>query len=173
MWADGAGAVGAVVAPADCEFDMAVKKLTMKELGVRSDRLCSWVVRWGNSKDGKVKCITCGKVIPVEEAHCSHYVGRACRTTRWDWRNIGPSCRYCNVYLNGNLARYTIYLQKKYGNDVVKELLHKEDLWKSGKAKAPSVRQMREIYNDALSKVRGIEKRLGMNIAPKSWKPEK
>lgn len=79
MWADGAGAVGAVVTPADCEFDMAVKKLTMKQLRDRTDRICSLIAR-----NTYTTCATCGKKLAYKDRQWGHAFPRACLVMRWE-----------------------------------------------------------------------------------------
>lgn len=149
------------------------KKLTYKELSNRADRLCSWAVRYGEAdQNGIVTCITCGKRLPAREAHCCHFIGRACRPLRWDPRNIHGGCPFCNTYLNGNLARYALWMQKHYTPHLVKQFLAIEDKWKAGKLKAPKMAEMRKIYNDSLAWCRRVEKAKGIQLAPKSWKEE-
>ena len=144
-------------------------KIKRSELERRCDKIYSYVVRYGNCKNGKIRCITCGRLIPVEMSHNCHYVGRACRPLRWDLRNMHPGCAHCNVYLAGNLSRYTLYMQKKYGNDTVRKLLKIEDDWKAGKIKPPKTVELEKVYSDGLKLLRPIEQKIGRNLVPKNW----
>lgn len=154
---------------------MTMKKLTNElkrsELERRCDRIYSYVVRYGNCKNGKIRCITCGRLIPVAKSHNCHYVGRACRPLRWDLRNMHPGCAHCNVYLGGNLSRYTLYMQRRYGDATVRELIKIEDDWKAGKIKPFRMEELRKIYSDGLRLLRPIEGKIGKRLVPESWVP--
>lgn len=39
-----------------------------------------------------------------------------------DERNVHPQCNWCNEKRSGNGTKYTEYMQKRYGQDVVDEL---------------------------------------------------
>ena len=40
----------------------------------------------------------------------------------YDERNIHPQCTYCNRMLHGNLARYSLALERDYGHGILEEL---------------------------------------------------
>ena len=61
-------------------------------------------------------CVTCGSTGTPQAGHFIH--GKL----DFDHRNIARQCSRCNCFLNGNLVKYAIYLQKKYGYDIVEEL---------------------------------------------------
>lgn len=167
MWADGAGAVGTVVAPADCEFDMAVKKLTMKQLRDRTDRICSLIAR-----NTYTTCATCGKKLAYKDRQWGHAFPRACLALRWESFHE-CQCPRCNLYLNGNYGMYAHYLMHKYGIKQYDKWVKVYQDWLKGKIKAPKVAEMRKIYNSKLEEIRHLEKQLGKELIPKSWKPEK
>ena len=72
---------------------------------------------------GNVACVTCNKSLHWSDTHCGHYVPRQYLSVRWDDRNANVQCPYCNTYRHGNLAEYTLFMQKTYGQSVVDELL--------------------------------------------------
>ena len=167
MWADGAGAVGAVVAPADCEFDMAVKKLTMKQLRGRTDRICSLIAR-----NTYTTCATCGKKLAYKDRQWGHAFPRACLAMRWDKHNR-VQCVRCNCYLNGNYGMYAHNIISTFGLDYFEACVKIYQDWLKGKIKAPKIAEMRRIYNSKLEEIRLMEKQLDKELIPKSWKPEK
>lgn len=167
MRADGAGVDGAAVAPADCEFDMAVKKLTMKELRSRTDRICSLLAR-----NTYTTCATCGKKLAYKERQWGHAFPRACLALRWAKHNQ-VQCARCNLYLKGNYGMYAHHIIQFFGLDYFEACVKVYQEWLKGKIKAPKVAEMREIYNSELEEIRHMEKQLGKELIPKSWKPEK
>ena len=82
-----------------------------------------------------------------------------------------PGCAHCNVYLAGNLSRYTLYMQKRYGEATVRELIKIEDDWKLGKIKPFRMEELRKIYSDGLRLLRPIEGKIGKRLVPESWVP--
>lgn len=74
-----------------------------------------------------------------KEADASHFVPRACEELRYDERNIHPCCTRCNKWLNGNLHCYVLYMDAKYGHELVAKFQ------KIYKKKAPFKRTMQEL----------------------------
>jgi hypothetical protein len=72
----------------------------------------------------KYICVTCGR----KGNEAGHYKDRAHRNTRWDEKNVNCQCTYCNRYLSGNLSKYSIYLEKKYGYGILQELDNKAEV---------------------------------------------
>lgn len=139
-------------------------KLKRRDIEKRLDKMCSVVVRFGAPK---FECYTCGKKILPEEAHCAHFVGRSCRTLRWDKSNMRMCCNYCNTFLNGNLARYYKHLLAD-GEDP-DALLAIEDAWKRGETKPYRIMELQERHDVWLWRVRELEKKLHERFIPKSW----
>jgi len=102
---------------------MTKKKLTRSKLVKKLDRVFSWWVRLSNTDNaGYITCYTCGKKVHWKKSHASHYVDRRHMKTRFDPRNVKPSCIYCNTFLEGNKDEYTLHLIKDYGNNILQEL---------------------------------------------------
>lgn len=40
----------------------------------------------------------------------------------YDVRNLAGQCTYCNCYNSGELDKYAIYLEEKYGHGILQEL---------------------------------------------------
>lgn len=86
---------------------------------------------------------------------------------------VHHNCPRCNLYLNGNYGMYAHYLMHKYGIKQYDKWVKVYQDWLKGKIKAPKVAEMRKIYNSKLEEIRHLEKQLGKELIPKSWKPEK
>ncbi len=85
-----------------------------RQLEKKLDRLFSMFVR---RRDNYI-CVTCGR----QGNEAGHYIGREVRATRWDERNVNCQCTYCNKYKHGNLTKYAIYLERKFGVGILEEL---------------------------------------------------
>ncbi len=68
---------------------------------------------------GFCTCISCGKVMPLDEAQGGHYIPRANRATEMEHDNIWPQCGRCNGFLNGNPIDYRYNLVNRIGEERV------------------------------------------------------
>jgi hypothetical protein len=72
---------------------------------------------------GHLLCCCCGSAVRTEDAHAAHFIHCSRQSfLSYDERNIHGCCVKCNVYLHGNLIEYTLFMQQKYGQDVIDEL---------------------------------------------------
>jgi NinG protein len=123
---------------------MAKKKRSLKALKRDLDAAFSKFIRQRDAKaDGYVACITCGRISHWKEGHAGHFIKRQYLATRYDPRNCHFQDAYCNTYRGGALVEYTLYMQKRYGQSVVDELLQ---------AKHKTVKMTREDYETLLEK---------------------
>lgn len=74
------------------------------------------------SPQGYVICVTCGKQMDYRAAQGGHFVSRRHAPTLVDERNIHVQCVHCNHYLSGNMDAYRLYMIRRYGERVVREL---------------------------------------------------
>ena len=77
----------------------------------------------GREFDGFVACCTCGAVKHWKEIHAGHYIGREARNTRWCEENVHAQCPECNSYHEGRKPEYALFLQQKYGPEIVEQLV--------------------------------------------------
>lgn len=85
---------------------------SMANLTADLDQVLSLVIRYKYARpDGMVKCFCCPKVIPIKEAHNSHYVKRGNRATRFLEANCRASCPECNNDHNYDEITYTNALE--------------------------------------------------------------
>lgn len=61
------------------------------------------------------KCISCGRVLPIEQADCGHYVNRSHMSVRFNEKNCNAQCRHCNRFMEGNIQDYRKGLIGKIG----------------------------------------------------------
>jgi len=104
-----------------------VKKRSEKTLKAILDKVFSIYIRTKYSVAGFNICY-CGKRIPIEESDASHYVPRGCLNLRYDERNVYPSCRRCNRYMDGNLPAYAVFLEKTHGQGILQQLLKDKEV---------------------------------------------
>lgn len=84
------------------------------------DRLTSEVVRRSAAdSSGMVKCISCEIRIHWKNAQCAHFVNRSNSATRFDLRNLAPSCSQCNCFdEDTHLQKW----EQKLGPELAEEL---------------------------------------------------
>ena len=123
-----------------------------KQLSIPKLRDKVWVVfskyiRLRGSVDGYGKCITCGIVKPITEMHAGHFQHSKNKEFYLDPDNCHCQCPKCNLYLSGNLARYTLFMLDEYGQDTVDRLLNsKPIIWKRDQ-----LEELLETYKRKLS----------------------
>lgn len=74
------------------------------------------------SPSGLFKCISCGKIKPIEQADCGHYFSRRHMNTRYDEKNCHAECRACNRFDAEHLIGYRENLIQKIGIDEYNKL---------------------------------------------------
>lgn len=89
------------------------------DLKAKADRVFSEYVRKRDSKNGYFVCISCGRILPYEQADCGHYINRIHMATRYSEINCNAQCRKCNRFDEGNMSGYRQGLVKKYGEQRV------------------------------------------------------
>lgn len=61
------------------------------------------------------RCISCGRVLPIEQADCGHYVNRQHMSLRFSELNCNAQCSHCNRFDEGNMQGYRRGLIDKIG----------------------------------------------------------
>lgn len=61
------------------------------------------------------RCISCGRILDIEQADCGHYVNRAHMSLRFSELNCNAQCRHCNRFQEGNIQAYRQGLLQKIG----------------------------------------------------------
>ncbi len=72
---------------------------------------------------GYASCVSCGDSKLWKYQQAGHYVrASAGMVTRFDERNVNTQCLRCNVFLDGNIPPYAIFMVKTYGPEILEEL---------------------------------------------------
>lgn len=115
------------------------------------DSVFSKYIRQRYSKNGLVQCVTCGEWKKIKEMQNGHYVSRTYLSTRFYERNCHPQCVACNVFKDGNLDEYSLWLIGTYGDGILEELNKKK--WESKKYSRLEYEMFIKIYKDKLKKL--------------------
>ena len=95
------------------------KKKSSPSLSTLIDRLDTIFSRYIRLRDvmpsGYFRCISCGKIKPIEQADCGHFHSRTHMSTRFDEDNCHAECRYCNRFSADHIIGYRENLIKKIG----------------------------------------------------------
>ena len=82
------------------------------------DRLMSVYIRMRDSREFHYKyfrCISCGRILPIDQADNGHYCGRTHMSLRFDTRNQNAECKRCNRFSSDHLIGYRKNLIMKLG----------------------------------------------------------
>ena len=90
------------------------------------DKVFSLYIRQRDAKNGIVKCISCGKLVPWKESDAGHYINRRHMATRYDEQNVNAQCRADNRFDEGALHGYRKGLEEKYGDGTAEKLYIKK-----------------------------------------------
>ena len=89
------------------------------DLKAKLDKVFSEYIRKRDTRNGVFKCISCGRILPYEQADCGHYINRKHMSTRFDEMNCNAQCRSCNRFDEGNIQGYRRGLVTLYGEQQV------------------------------------------------------
>lgn len=84
----------------------------------KADEAFSLFIRTRDSQnyEGKAfKCISCQRVLSIDQADCGHYVNRSHMSLRFNESNCSAQCRFCNRFQEGNIQDYRKGLIQKIG----------------------------------------------------------
>lgn len=94
--------------------------MAKKNLKDKLDRVFSQYIRLRDMMPGNVfRCISCGRIKPIGQADCGHYINRQHMATRFSEMNCNAQCRSCNRFDEGNMQGYRRNLVWKYGENRV------------------------------------------------------
>ncbi len=105
------------------EIKTPTRRASRPTLMKKADSAFSLYIRTRDSQEYKgeyFRCISCGRVLPIEQADCGHFINRQHMSLRFSEMNCNAQCRHCNRIMEGNFSGYLIGLIKKIGeNNVV------------------------------------------------------
>ena len=104
---------------------------------------------------GMASCVSCGVVAHWKQLQAGHYVrASAGMNTYFDEVNVQNQCCRCNIFLDGNLAPYALWLLKTYGNGILEALDERRRVVR--KISTPEYIELIEVYK---SKLKALENR--------------
>lgn len=89
------------------------KKKSISKLKKELDKIFSLYVRQKYSKQGQVRCYTCGVTKDIKEIQNGHFVSRSILSLRFDERNCRPQCVGCNIFGQGKTATFGFNLDRE------------------------------------------------------------
>ena len=89
------------------------------DLKAKLDKVFSEYIRKRDTRNGVFRCISCGRLLPYEQADCGHYINRKHMSTRFDEMNCNAQCISCNRFDEGNIQGYRRGLVALYGEQQV------------------------------------------------------
>ena len=98
------------------------RQISRTTLMRKADEAFSLFIRTRDSQsfNGRAfKCISCQRVLPIEQCDCGHYVNRSHMTLRFSEVNCNGQCRHCNRFQEGNIQDYRKGLIQKIGEQKV------------------------------------------------------
>ena len=94
-----------------------MQKTNLKD---KLDRVFSQYIRLRDMLPGNVfQCISCGRIKPMSQADCGHYINRQHMSTRFSEVNSNAQCRSCHRVDEGNMSGYRAGLVRKHGETKV------------------------------------------------------
>lgn len=80
------------------------------------DGIVSKCVRLASAdQSGLVHCVTCGEVYHWKDVDCGHFQKRGNLATRYNIKNLGPQCRDCNRFNDGENEKFAEFIDNFYG----------------------------------------------------------
>lgn len=84
----------------------------------RADKYFSLFIRLRDCDDnGLATCCTCGKIKPVKEMDCGHFIKRQHMATRFSEVNCAAQCKRCNAFEQGRDADFERHIINRWGPD--------------------------------------------------------
>jgi len=100
------------------------KKAKISTVKNKADVLASQYIRQKYADHaGNITCVSCGVVIPWQDAHCAHFIERGKMATRWLEENLHVACCSCNTFRKEyHMRGYTLFMMDTYGREMIDEL---------------------------------------------------
>ena len=135
------------------------KSPSLPTLVDRLDKVFSKYIRLRDAMPGGMfRCISCGRIKPIEQADCGHFHSRTHMSTRFDEDNCHAECRYCNRFSADHIIGYRENLIRKIGSQ--RFLLLEVKAHETRKWSHFELEQLAKYYKalvDKLQKEKGIK----------------
>ena len=114
----------------------------------------SQYIRQKYAVNGFVTCVSCGVVIPWQEADCGHFIPKSRGASiRYIEENCHPECKSCNRFDDGHLIGYTRHMLDMYGAEQIDELKAESRKTLTATAKRRLAEEAIVYYRQALSQL--------------------
>ncbi len=100
--------------------------------------------------DGYGDCCSCGKHVYWKDGDAGHWQTRDSFATRFDERNVHLQCRACNRFKSGNPSGYAMFMLKKYGEEVMAEIVQLKRKITTPAMKRDFLEEKIQIYKEKL-----------------------
>lgn len=118
------------------------KKKSIRQLDKELRALIQKLVRLKASKNGKCKCVTCGKIDSYKRMQGGHFLkSETYPKARFEEWNINVQCPKCNMWDEGNRIEYFLYMEKKHGRKKLDSLIEESK---------GSIKRPRDWYEDKI-----------------------
>ena len=104
------------------EIKTSTRKASRPTLMRKADDAFSLYIRTRDSQayEGRAfKCISCGRVLPIDQADAGHMINRAHMSLRFNECNVNAQCRFDNRFREGDYSGYRKGLIEKIGEQKV------------------------------------------------------
>jgi len=100
------------------------KKKSRSKLKKEAWDLLSKIIRLKYADDnGNCSCVSCGTTRHWSQLQAGHFIPKAKGNSVYFLEsNIHPQCVHCNMFQDGNLTPYTLFMIDTYGRDEVERL---------------------------------------------------
>lgn len=96
-------------------------------------------------------CTTCGRVYPLAKLQAGHFVSGRTNAVLFDERGVNSQCYGCNVKEHGNITAYWVWMERKYGREIIDELMAQRHV--TLKRKAWEYDEITEKYKQKLKEL--------------------
>lgn len=127
------------------------RKESYKTLKTKAWKIFSEFIRRRGSSNGMNFCVTCGVMKNWKELQAGHFLDGRHNAVLFNPLIVWPQCLRCNIFLKGNKVKYTLFMQNKFGQNKVEELLSESHrIVKLGKS---DLKDIINRYTDDLNKM--------------------
>jgi len=107
------------------------KKISVSKQKKKAWKACSLYIRARDCLEttGTLdygRCFTCDIVQAFKQSQAGHFIPGREGWTLYDERGIHLQCMQCNVFKHGNTVEYWQRMEKKYGRELIEELLKRD-----------------------------------------------
>lgn len=68
-------------------------------------------------------CCTCQRRYPFEALQAGHFIDGRNNAVLFSEQGVHAQCSGCNLFLHGNKLKYWVFMENKYGREVIDELI--------------------------------------------------